>query len=223
MSGEYPRGTLELFEDFLGDNASNLTENVAGSTTQDVDAIHGGWWKQILAGDGGDACSIAGEVAFEVDEGHPLIFETRLYTSDADMSSIYVGMSDENSDAVVIEDEDGELNTVATDAFGFLLEGEQTTDPVQAWQAVAVDTNVDKTQDVISGCTVANDVIHTLRLEANPNDSGTVKYFIDGELLKTKTAWFDSGTVFCPVLSSDDRDAAYNVYYDYLYCSAPRS
>jgi hypothetical protein len=219
MSGEYPRGMLELYEDFLHDNGS-LTEVVASSATQDVHEKHGGWWEQNLAGDGGDACLLGGERAFEVDEGHPLIFETRLYVSDVSVASVFVGMSDSNADSVVYEDEDGTLESVATDVFGFMLEGEQD----ETWQAVATDTDVDKTQDAMTlSADAADNVIQTLRLEANPNDSGTAKYFIDGELVKTKTSWFDSGIVFCPVLSSDDRDSAYNVYYDYLYCAAPRS
>lgn len=224
MATNTPRGIMELFEDFLVDNVTNLTETVASSATQDVHEKHGGWLEQNLAGDDADNCIIAGERAWEVDEGHPLIFETRLYTDDADVSSIFAGFSDATTEsAMVFEDEDGTLLSTCTDGFGFMLEGEQTTDPVQAWQAVAVDTDVDKTQAVIPSSTVADSTIMTIRLEANPNDSGTCKYFINGKLELTKTSWFDSSIVFCPILASDDRATAYNVYYDYLYVSAPRS
>ena len=220
MSGEYPRGMMEIFEDFLGDNSAGLTEVVAGGTSQDATSKHGGWWVQTLAGDEGDACCIATEVAFEVDEGHPLIFETRLYVTDADKASVFAGFSDANSDSVIIEDEDGALNTVATDAFGALLEGEQDL----TWQAVAVDSDVDKTQDPFDeGADAADSVIQTLRIEANPNDSGTAKYFLDGELCLTKTIWFDSGIVYCAAVSSDDRAGAYTTNIDYIYVKAPRS
>ncbi|MFX1476173.1 MAG: hypothetical protein ACFFCO_11940 [Promethearchaeota archaeon] len=222
MSGEYPRGMCEIFEDFLGDNSNVLTETVADSATQDAVAKHGGWWRMTMDGGDADACMIATEVAFEPDEGHPVIFETRMYTTDADKTSFYAGFSDANTEteAIVIEDEDGTLSSIATDAFGFLLEGEQDV----TWQAVGVDTDVDKTQDTLDNATDAADsVTQTLRIEANPNDSGTAHYIVDGELVETQTSWFDSGIVYCGVVSGDDRGTAHYIYIDYIYVCAPRS
>jgi len=225
MSGEFPRGFVETWEDFEKDNVTNFTETVASSATQDVSSKHGGWWVQTLAGDDADALLLAGERCYEVDEGHPLIFETRLYVTDADKASVFVGFTDDNAEsvAVVIEDEDGTLNTVATDAFGFMLEGEQDA----TWQVMGVQTDVDNTQAALTSAADAGDsVIQTLRLEANPNSSGTVYHFIDGKLCTTngtKTSWFGSGIVFCVALSSDDRATAYTACYDYIYACAPRS
>ena len=221
MSGEFPRGMCVLFEDFLWDNVTNLTETALSSASQDVTSKHGGWNVQTLAGDDGDCLIIAGEVAWEVDEGHPLIFEVRQYVTDADKASIFAGMTDANTEsAMIYEDEDGTILSTATDVFGFMLEGEQDT----TWQAVATDTDVDKTQDTLdNGADAADSVVQTLRLEANPNDSGTVHYVIDGELVETQTSWFDSSIVYCPAYASDDRATAYYAYLDYMYCSAPRS
>lgn len=221
MSGEFPRGMCVLFEDFLWDNVTNLTETALSSATQDVTSKHGGWNLMTIAGDDADCLIIAGELAWEVDEGHPLIFETRLYASDVSVASIFAGMTDANSEsAMIYEDEDGTILSTATDVFGFMLEGEQD----ETWQAVATDSDVDKTQDVLEkGADAADGVIQTLRLEANPNSNGTVHYVIDGELVETQTDWFDSSIVFCPAVASDDRGSAYTVGIDYIFCSAPRS
>lgn len=227
MSGEYPRGKVELFEDFLldnGDNASGyggMTETVVDQGAQDITNKHGGWWRQTTIADT-DAALIAGERCWEVDEGHPLIFETRLVVDDASSAVISVGMHDNvaASGAILWEDEAGTLESTPTDGFGFMLEGGQD----ETWQAVAVDSDVDETQVALTkGADCADAVVQTLRMEANPNDSGTVKYFIDGELVSTQTGWFDSGIVFCPGLSCDYRTGAINVDYDYLYVMAPRS
>lgn len=221
MSGEYPRGILELWEDFLTDNVTDLNETVADAGAQDITNKHGGWWRQTTI-DETDAVMLAGERAWEVDEGHPLIFETRLVTDDSSVSSISVGFGDDPNQtaAILFEDEAGTLASECADGFAFMLEGPQD----ETWQAVAVDTDVDETQVALTnGADAADDVVQTLRLEANPNDSGTVKYFIDGELVKTKTSWFDSAIVFCPVLSCDFRTSAINVDYDYLYVSSARS
>ena len=98
--------------------------------------------------------------------------ETRLRISDADKSSIFAGFTDDNAEsgAVVIEDEDGTLNTVPTDAYGFLLEGEQDL----TWQAVGVESNSDKTQAPMTNTAdAADDTTQTLRTGACTGSDGT--------------------------------------------------
>lgn len=223
MSGEFPRGLVEFFEDFLVDNASGasgLTETVSGAAW-DITDKHGGWFRSTGSTGEGDYSVLAGELTWEVDEGHPLVMEVRLKISDVSVASVFVGFTDAVADTgPPIKDEDGALGATAADAFGFLLEGEQD----ETWQAVAIDTSVHETQDPLTDeADAADGVIQTLRLEANPNDSGTVKYFIDGKLVETKTGWFDSSILYCPVVSTDGRAAATNVDIDYIYVSAPRS
>ena len=216
-------GNVVLFEDFNSDSpsASRWIETVASSATQNIQDKHGGWWRQVLAGDDADATLIAWELTWEIDEGFPIIMETRLQTSVAASSSIFVGVTDNNAEsgAVVIEDEDGTLNTVATDAYGFLLEGEQDA----TWQAVGVDSDTDKTQAAMTGTTdAANATTQVVRTEAWPTDSGTVFYYVDGVLGSKRTSWVDTSLVLCPAVSSDDRNTAYNVDIDYVYVTAPR-
>jgi hypothetical protein len=220
MATGTPFGSVELWEDFTRDNVTDLVETAASSATSDVISRHGGWWRQVMAGDDGDAACLAGELAWEVDEGAPLIFETRHRNSAVASSSIFCGMSDANGDSVVIEDEDGTLNTVATDAFGFLLEGEQDA----TWQRMGVQSDTDNTQSAMTDATdAANDTSQSLRMEAYAHTSGTVYYFVDGEQVARATSWFGSGVVYTFVLSCDDRGTAYNADWDYVYVSAPRS
>ena len=215
-------GDVILLEHFISDapTASRWIETVASSATQDITDRHGGWWRQVLAGDDGDATLIAWELTWEIDEGFPLIMETRVRTSVAASTSVFIGFTDNNAEsgAVVIEDEDETINSVATDAYGFLLEGEQDL----TWQAVGVDTDTDKTQAVMVGTTdAANSTTQVVRTEANPNDSGTVLYFVDGILGSTRTSWVDTSLVLCPAVSCDDRNVAYNFDIDYVYVRAP--
>jgi len=219
MSGEYPRGIITLFEDFQRDNVTSLQETVSGASMAPVSG-HGGLYRVTGSTGEGDYTVLAGQLAWEVDEGHPLIMEVRLRTNLVANVSIFVGFSDAVADTgPAIEDEDGTLAANADDAFGFLLEGEQDA----TWQAVAVDTTVLDTQEALTkGADAANSTWQTLRLEANPNDSGTVKYFIDGELVATKTSWFDSSIVYCPVVSTDGRATAVLTDIDYIFVEAPR-
>jgi len=215
-----PRGFVELFEDFATDNVTDLQETVSGASLAPV-SKHGGWYRSTGSTGEGDYTVLAGQLAYEVDEGHPLIMEVRLRCNLVANASLFVGFTDAVADTgPPIEDEDGTLGANANDAFGFLLEGEQDT----TWQAVGIDSTVHNTQEALTdGADAANDVIQTLRLEANPNDSGTVKYFIDGKLVATKTNWFDSSIVYCPVVTTDGRATAVLTDYDYIYVCAPRS
>ena len=221
MATDTPLGLLELFSDFLDDNAT-LTETVASSATQDVMTLHGGWIRQTLAGDDGDATLIAGERAFEIDEGGTTSFEVRLKTSDSSKSGIFVGFTDNNAESggVVYENEDGTINSVATDLVGFLLEGEQD----ETWNGVGTQNDTNNTAQALTGSTDAADAtIQTLRMELNANDSGTARYYVDGALESTKTSWFRSSIVYAPCVSSDDRGTAYTTDIDYIYTSSGRS
>lgn len=220
-----PRETVELWEDFTRDNVTGLNEIAVDSGDQDIatTAKHGGWWQQTLPGAGNDALLIAGELAFEADEGSPVIFETRLQMSSVTDFAVCVGMTDDcrQASGILVEDEGGTLEYDPEDCYCFMVEGDQSSG---YWQAVSSVNDVDSTQVSLTlGAAVAASTTQTLRLEANPNDSGTVYYFIDGALVSTRTSWFRSSVVMCPALTSDDRDTASDVLYDYLYARAPRS
>jgi len=223
MATDTTYGMLELWDDFLKD-ISHYVETVTGSATGvDIFNLHGGWIRLDVDGDNADAVTVGAERAWEADEGSPVLTEVRLRVVDVSVASVFIGMSDANNDTVVIEDEDGALNTVATDAYGFLLEGEQD----ETWSAVGVQTDVDNNSGapvaLTDGADAADSVIQTLKLEADPNNSGTVRYYIDGELVATRTSWFGSGIVFCPILNIDDRGTTFQMDVDYWLVRAPRS
>jgi len=200
-------------------SGASLQETVSGASMAPVSG-HGGLYRVTGSTGEGDYSVLAGQLAWEVDEGHPLIMEVRIRADLVANASIFVGFTDAVADTgPPIEDEDGTLGATAADAFGFLLEGEQD----ETWQAVAIDTDTHKTQDALTkGADAANSTWQTLRLEANPNDSGTVKYFIDGALVATKTSWFDSSIVYCPVVTTDGRTTAVLTDIDYILVEAPR-
>ena len=214
-----PKGMITLFEDFQRDNVTSLTETVSGASMAPVSG-HGGLYRVTGSTGEGDYSVLAGQLAWEVDEGHPLIMEVRIRANLVANASIFVGFTDAVADTgPPIEDEDGTLGANATDAFGFLLEGEQDV----TWQAVAIDTDTHKTQEALTkGADAVNSTWQTLRIEANPNDSGTMHYFIDGALVATKTSWFDSSIVYCPVVTTDGRATAVLTDIDYIFVQAPR-
>lgn len=216
-------GKVEFFEDFLRDNVTDLDEVVVDSATEDITNRHGGWWRQVLAGDGNDAVFLGAERAWETDEGPGnLVFEWRGYSTAASVSSVFVGLSDDGaqSGAIVIENEAGSLNTVATDAVGFLLEGPQD----ETWQAIGVQNNVDNSLVALTdGADASDSGVQTLRMLLSEHNSGNVKFYIDGDLATSQNSYHDSSIVYVPVISSDDRGSAYNFDTDYFYVSAPRS
>jgi len=177
-------------------------------------AINGGACRLTLGGDDADAAAVFGPLAFEPDESSIIAVQVRLRTSDADKSSIFIGFTDAVTDTVVIEDEDGALNTVATDAFGVLLEGEQDL----TLQTIGVQNDTDNAQAAIgsgTGDVAPADILDstwiTVRIEAEAKDSGTMRVYLNGRLIATRTSFLRSSIIFAPVVSADDRGTAYTV------------
>ena len=234
-----PGAYVTLFEDFLLDNVSetgalsNWLETAGGSAVQDILNAHGGWWRQSCAGDDGDDLLLAGEVVWEVDEGQPLVFETRVKADVITGIGIFAGMSDANTEGsgvLPIDDEGGTLASEATDAFGFMLDESAAGTQNTTWQAVGVQNDTDNTQDELDD---AADIVaatpQVLRMEATTADSGTVRYYVGkstefggGKLVATKTSWFRSSIVYCPIIGASDRAVDTDVDWDYIYVTAPR-
>lgn len=224
MAGETARGEVmfDAADDFTHDNVTDLNETVVNTGAQDVRNKHGGWWRQVIGGNDADAVLIAGERVFEIDEGEPVIFETRLQVSDVSVASVWVGLTDDPVESIAIpyENEDGVPNTVADDSVGFLLEGEETV----SWTAVGAQNTVANTAEILTTGPAGSDGITiTLRMELWAHTSGYVEYYINGDLVATKTNWFRSGILFVPAVACDDRGTTYTVDYDYVICRAPRS
>ncbi len=219
MAGETPVRGPRLFTHFEQDNAT-LNETVVSSATQDILDRHGGWWRMTCAGDDADAVLLAGERIFEVDEGEPIIFETRVRISDVSVACVFVGFTDDVSESVAIpyENEGGGVNAVAADSIGFSLEGEED----ETWQAVGAQNTVANTAEALTaGADAVDDTTQVLRIELSAADNGTAIYSIDGKEVARKTSWFRSGILFAPCLAVDDRNSAFTVDFDYLEAGAP--
>ena len=212
------------YNDFAHYGAANtdfdvrVTTNTGGSAAHN--ATSGGCLRLSLTNAATAAVMIGGAVIFQPDEGSPICLEARLRTSDASKSSIFCGLSDANTEtnAVIIEDEDGTLNTVPTDAVGFLLEGEQD----ETWQAVGVKNNADHPQIALTEAADAeDDEFVTLRLEVNKD--GDCYFYINGKRVYNQDAMLDATEKYAFVLGADGRETAYDVDLDMYDVRAPRA
>ena len=221
--------------DFLGPTGTNDTMfqgssrgahyAVANGATVAVLGINGGAARMTIDGSGdNDAAAVYGPLAYEPDESRRIWMQARFRSDVVATLSLFLGFTDAITDTVVIEDEDGTLNTVATDAFGLLLEGEQDG----TWQTMGVGNDVDDTQFASSGTGTIPDLgtstWTTVHIEADSGGNAArtvVRYrvFVDGVLLtttNTDTAGWTasvarSSIVFAPVVSADSRAATFLV------------
>ncbi|KKN31678.1 hypothetical protein LCGC14_0821430 [marine sediment metagenome] len=167
----------------------------------------------------GDYAVVYGPLAFEPDECTVAMMQARLRISPVASASMFIGFTDAISDTVLIEDEDGTLESDPTDAFGVMLEGEQDG----TYQTVGVQNGTDATQVAIGVGTddvtvpdETNNNFHTIKIEGAAADSGTMRvYLSDGNgfmgLVATRTAYFRSSIVYAPVVSLDGRATAVTV------------
>lgn len=184
-------------------------------------AVNGGAGRITLAGDDADAVGVFGPVAYEPDEAGRMWMQARVRSSSVAAGALFIGFTDADTDTVVIEDEDGTIQTVASDAFGVMLEGEDDG----TWQTMGVGVDVDDTQYASSNISdLAAATWTTVHIEADNrgNTAHTVVRYrvrIDGKILLTSNSdgqgWTPSAArssiVYCPVVSADDRAAAYTV------------
>lgn len=223
------KGNSDWYDDFLlpfGAAATSLIGSrsiytVASSATFARLPINGGAGVATLAGDDADVVSVFGPRAYEPNEAGRMWMQTRIRTSIIDAASLFIGFTDSDADTVIIEDEDGTLNTVPTDAFGILLESEQDA----TWQTMGVGNDVDDTQAVATNIDdLAASTWTTIYIEAfeDGNTAKTVVRYrvrIDGKILRTASTDTEgfvisaarSSIIYCPVVSADDRNTAYTL------------
>ena len=147
------------------------------------------------------------------DRGGQVHAEGILRASNVADGQIFFGLSDATTETggVVIEDEDGTLNTAPTDAVGFLLEGEQDA----TWQAIAVKNGADSPQTLLTkGADAVAGVLQVLRLEVN--EKGDVWFFIDGEEVLFVEEMIRPNIVYCAVFANGGRGTAYNADLDLI-------
>lgn len=179
--------------------------------------INGGAVRIPLGGDGGDTGQVYGPLAFEPDESVICAMQVRFRVTDVSVSSIFVGWTDQvAASEVAIEDEDGTLETNATDACGVLLEPEQDG----TWQTVGVQNGSDNSQAAATNIPdLADSEWTTVRVEITAENSGSMKVIIDGVVMQTantstthfETSFLRSSVVYAPTIGADDRDNSYNL------------
>lgn len=194
----------------------------AGDTTPTDLAIAGGAVRLPMGGDNADTAQMYGPLAFEPDESQTMWMQARFRVTDVSVSSIFVGFTDQNAASEVpMEDEGGTLESVATDAFGILLEG--PTDGT--WQTVGVQNDTHNAQAVTTNIADLTDSEWTtVKVECSLADSGSMRVWVDGIPLETAnttstksfgnhvtTSFLRSSIVYAPVISADDRNSAYNL------------
>lgn len=209
--------TVEEFEDFLSYHLQTAADirwrqTTATGGTFSVQSIDAGWLRLAMTTAETAAGIAAGAVQFRPDRmGGPMSFLARLKVSDADKASVFVGFTDANNDTVVIEDENGALNTVATDAVGVLLEGEQ----LEQWQGVSVKGGNDGDQITIPNqANVQNNEWHEVGVTVNRE--GGVYFMVDGQNTQVYDGLLDPTVQYCWAVSGDGRATAYNLDVDYI-------
>lgn len=201
--------------DFLRHYESNneLPVNVNVSTGGSVAAgsAHGGVLRLSLTAAQTAAASVGGPISLIPSKATCVGITCLLKCSDVSVASFFFGLSDSNGDAVIIEDEDGALNTVPTDAVGILFEGEQDLTP----QRIAVINNSDGVQAALSP---AEDLEDNKKVELRVMAwrSGLAEFFVNGRRVANVTDYYDPTEEYCFVFGADGRGSAYTVDIDHF-------
>jgi hypothetical protein len=191
----------------------------SGASVTDAGANEGGGLLLIGAADDSGSVQLIGPLDYELDEGAPLSgsVEVNVTVDGGVEAAIFFGLTDQNAASEVpMEDEDGTLASLATDAVGFMLEVEQDA----TWQAVSVLSGTDGAQTTL---TSANDYAvgtwQRLRYETNGDGDTTFEMWdIDANnhysyrgVLHTRSSAVTTSVRLAPVFSIDSRGAALNV------------
>ena len=223
-AGNTSRGLRELYLDFnqyenpAGNYGLRLNVNAGGTAVYDNGAIRLG----IPAADDDASASATTATIWRPSDGDPLILEGRIRNNGPAAASVFFGLAQSNQLGVVIEYEDGVLNSVAVDAVGFLLEGEQDL----TWNRINVKANVDGALAPLGHDAFDAQANRHQRLSLVINESGDVKFYIDGELQSEDFVddLLRPNMYYCAILSTDGRAPAATNYthLDEIYLCQPR-
>ncbi len=215
------QGRVHWIEDFT--SPFDTTDTVVGRCnflvtggTLISTGVNGGGATLLTSTGEGDYAVMYGPLAFEPDECTVAMMQARLSISPVVSASVFIGFTDAISDTVLIEDEDGTLESDPTDAFGVMMEGEEDV----TYQTVGVQNNTDATQVAIgvgtNDLTVGdqtNSNYHTVKIEGTAADSGTMRVYTSDvndnlQLVATRTSYLRSSIVYAPVVALDGRATA---------------
>ena len=226
-AGNMTKGEVEWEQDFasiqptVADYGLRVTDAGVGSTNAAYHSELGeGALRLAFAANNTAGSMAAGPVIIRPEYGGPIEVAVRVRTSDADKSSIFFGLTDASTEtnAVMIEDEDGTLNTVPADAVGFLLEGEQD----ETWNGIWVNSNSDGDLTPLghNAYDAKNNRWQMLHMQVYSD--GTVRWYVDGALLGEKSKIIDPTEEYCWAIGGDARGTAYNLDVGYARYRMPR-
>ena len=226
-AGNMSKGQVEWEQDFasyeaaVADYGLRLTDAGTGSTDAAYNSDLGeGALRLAFAANNTAGSMVGGRTIIEPQYGGPIEVQARVRVSDVDVASVFFGLSDASTEtnAVIIENEDGVLNTLPSDAVGFLLEGEEDT----TWNGIWVNGDVDGDLTPLGhNAFDAQDGRYQM-LHLQVYRDGTVRWYIDGALLAEKSKIIDPTEEYCFVLGGDARGTAYNVDLGYARYCFPR-
>ena len=209
---------VEEFEDFVGYDLQTSAnkrwnETTATGGTWTIQATEDGRLRLAMGNAATAAGSMAGNVQYRPDRmGGPMTFLARVRASVAASSCVFVGFTDANNDAVIIENEDGALNTVASDAVGVLLEGEQSL----KWLGISVKGDSDGALIPIGNQKDVED-FEWHEVGVTVNRDGSVYFMVNGVNSPVYDNILDPTNEYCFAVGGDGRGTAYNLEVDY-YC-----
>ena len=240
QSGE---GRIRLFEDFFAeDPVSNTATDralgnftVAGQGSEDTDSgiplLHAdaisGVGVMTTTNEVNHTILIGTPIAFDVALMGTIVAETRVRFVDLDTKEVFFGFSDIDPSTLSIETNvmtgaTTTLTLTASDICGFFLSAELTDD--EDWHTVYNGgTTTGETDSTAIDCD--DDAViekwQVLRLELAPN--GTVRWFIDGVLVRTVTGAVSTSVDLSLILALDAKTNAIEIMHvDYLSVEANR-
>lgn len=151
-----------------------------------------------------------------------LVFETRLHINSAITTvSLFAGLTDSTALEEAFTNAADTITSTASDGAGFLYDTDATTDN---WWAVAVDSDTDDTGNATTGVAPVADTYQVLRIEVSA-DGGTIRFFINGVLVKTLTGGGVSPDValYATVIACATTTTSKTVDIDYVMVSTNRS
>ena len=214
-------GSVELFDDFLGDlieDGWTVAADTGGSVNCGT-AAESGVVTLTTDGTDDDVVSVAHELNWYGRRG--CMMEARVKWDVVTTLGFFIGFSDAKSEAgstMPAALSGTSYTTTATDALGFLFDTDATTDTIRC---IGVANDVDATH-VDSALSPSAGVYATFRVHVT--SAGVATFYIDDVLVGTVAGAVTSTVALTPYVGHKNMSAAAHVgSLDYIYCAQSRT
>ncbi len=191
--------TMVHFKDhFFGDTLS--TDNWAAAVPGTADSIAineqtGGACRLTTGSSNGDSCMLSGALIWKASK--KAVLEARITITDVSGCGVFVGFTDAKSEvntSMAIHYPSDALTTAATNAVGFVIDGDHSTSSIML---AGVKADSDETA-VDSGTDWGDGETKTLRVETGTGDNGDEAIFwLDGEVVAYLDDAVTTSTLLC--------------------------